>query len=210
MVEIGAIFLAIGWLAAFSASTWGAGSLLKGKGNHVEVARGLSSSLKGLLVVCCVGTLASLFCLGLGFYQSDFRFLYIWQHSSPRMPGAYRVAALWGGMDGSMLLWAGIQALFILRFAVSNRVERLRVHAYTVLASSMLFFLTICLFLTNPFSLIPGDVVPTDGVGLNPLLQNPSMLIHPPLLYGRLYGSINPLCGRLCGCYFRCSRYGLD
>lgn len=135
-----------------------------------------------LVTVCC---LISLTALGVVFWQSDFANEYVWQFSNRDMPSIYRVSAIWGGMDGSMLLWAAFLSIStgIAAARSGTYPKRLTPYLMAVLNSSQLFFLTICLFLTNPFRYIKTDFVLPDGNGLNPLLQNPYMAIHPPTLY---------------------------
>jgi cytochrome c-type biogenesis protein CcmF len=101
------------------------------------------------------------------------------------MPWIYKITAIWGGMDGSMLLWCGFVALFALLVAcASTRYPRqLLAWLYCFLNSSTLFFSSITLLLTNPFRYLKSSVMMPDGNGLNPLLQNEYMAIHPPTLY---------------------------
>lgn len=136
-----------------------------------------------VLVGICAGLSTAALCYG--FYVSDFSNQYIWEHSNRDMPGVYKISALWGGMDGSMLLWA-----FFLTACGSIVAARARTYprnlmpwVLAVVNSSSLFFLTVVVFFTNPFRYIQAPFIPPDGNGLNPLLQNPFMAIHPPTLY---------------------------
>ena len=101
------------------------------------------------------------------------------------MSWIYKITAVWGGMDGSMLLWASLLTCFSGVTAASSRhyAPEFRPWLLSVLNSSGLFFLTVVLYFTNPFRYIAADFIPPDGNGLNPLLQNPYMAIHPPTLY---------------------------
>jgi cytochrome c-type biogenesis protein CcmF len=127
----------------------------------------------------------SLVGLGYGFVNNDYSIQYIWQYSNRAMPWIYKITAIWGGMDGSMLLWCGLVAAFCAAVArASVRYPRpLLPWLYAFLNSSTLFFTTITLFLTNPFRYLKASMVMPDGNGLNPLLQNEYMAIHPPTLY---------------------------
>jgi cytochrome c-type biogenesis protein CcmF len=136
-----------------------------------------------VLVGVCAGLATLALCYG--FYISDFSNQYIWEHSNRDMPAVYKISALWGGMDGSMLLWAFFLTL-------CGAIVAARSHTYpralmpwvlAVVNSSSLFFLTVVVFFTNPFRYIKAPFIPPDGNGLNPLLQNPFMAIHPPTLY---------------------------
>lgn len=127
----------------------------------------------------------SLFCLAYAFGISDFTNQYIWQHSDRAMPFIYKVSAVWGGMDGSMLLWAAVTSFSAALVTLGQRAypKGLTPWLMSVLSLNSLFFLAVTTFLTNPFRYITVDFIPQDGNGLNPLLQNPYMAIHPPLLY---------------------------
>jgi cytochrome c-type biogenesis protein CcmF len=128
---------------------------------------------------------AAIFALGYQFINSDFSNQYVWQFSNRAMESGYRVSAIWGGMDGSMLLWAFILAISsaIVAFRTFSYPRRLIAWTLVVINSSLIFFLSVVVFLTNPFRYIKASFIPPDGNGLNPLLQNPYMAIHPPMLY---------------------------
>ena len=117
------------------------------------------------------------------FINSNFSVLYVAQNSNARLPLFYKVTALWGGHEGSLYLWAWILAMFTSVVAIQGRrrfPQRLPV-LLSVQAYLMLGFLGLILFLSNPFErLLPGAL---DGRDLNPLLQDPGMAIHPPMLY---------------------------
>ncbi|MCB0340022.1 MAG: cytochrome c biogenesis protein CcsA, partial [Bdellovibrionales bacterium] len=132
-----------------------------------------------------VSTFFSLLSLGVAFYQSDFTNQYVWQYSNIAMEPIYRITAIWGGMDGSMLLWVGILtlAISVLALHTFEYPRRLIPWVLAIANTSSLFFLTIVVFYTNPFRHLVSTVLPPDGNGLNPLLQNPYMAIHPPMLY---------------------------
>jgi len=101
------------------------------------------------------------------------------------MPTIYKVTAVWGGMDGSMLLWATFLGLGGSLLAYQSRKLASPFMSWVLVAahSSTLLFTSVTLFSTNPFRYLQVPVVPADGNGLNPLLQNPYMAIHPPMLY---------------------------
>lgn len=119
------------------------------------------------------------------FLTNDYSLQYVWQFSNRDMLPVYKVSAIWGGMDGSMLLWAVVLSLSSAFVAAqsANYPRRLTPWMLSVLNSSVLFFLIVTVFLTNPFRHLQADFIPADGNGLNPLLQNPLMVIHPPMLY---------------------------
>lgn len=127
----------------------------------------------------------SLFLLGKLFADSDFSNNYVWAHSDRSMPWYYKVSAIWGGMDGSMLLWAVFLSVStgIVAWLSINYSRVMMPYVLAVANSSTLFFYSVTFFLTNPFRYIQAPFTPPDGNGLNPLLQNPFMAIHPPTLY---------------------------
>jgi len=121
-------------------------------------------------------------------FANDFSITYIVEHSNRALPIPYKFAALWSGQEGSLLLWAWLLGTygFVLRLLHKTDVK-LYAYAGTILSGVQVFFLSVLVFAAPPFSLLPGYVaggpVPADGNGLNPLLQYPEMVIHPPMLY---------------------------
>lgn len=126
---------------------------------------------------------AAAFALVWSVFANDFSITYIAEHSNRALPAAYKFAALWSGQEGSLLLWAWLLAAYGLVLRLTHKTDvRLYAYAGTILAAVEVFFLAAVNFAAPPFSLIQG-AVPGDGNGLNPLLQYPEMVIHPPLLY---------------------------
>ncbi|MGB6687352.1 MAG: cytochrome c-type biogenesis CcmF C-terminal domain-containing protein [Terracidiphilus sp.] len=131
---------------------------------------------------------AAAFALVWSVFTNDFSIVYILEHSNRALPAPYKFAALWSGQEGSLLLWAWLLGTygFVLRLTHKTDVK-LYAYAGTILAGVQVFFLSVLNFAAPPFSLLPGYVsgsaLPADGNGLNPLLQYPEMVIHPPMLY---------------------------
>ncbi|MPZ91535.1 MAG: heme lyase CcmF/NrfE family subunit [Actinobacteria bacterium] len=119
----------------------------------------------------------------------DFSLNYVANYTSRSLSVPYTISALWGGMEGSLLFWTtlltGFSALAIAK--APARRSRLIGGAGAVLMAIAGFFLFMVAFPGNPFAQVTGDV-PIDGNGLNPLLQSPGMIIHPPLLYTGFVG----------------------
>jgi cytochrome c-type biogenesis protein CcmF len=116
-------------------------------------------------------------------FTNNFSVAYILHHSNRALPGPYKFAALWSGQEGSLLLWAWLLAAYGFVLRVRHKVDvKLTAYASTILAGIQVFFLLLLNFAAMPFSLVSGPV-PADGFGLNPLLQYPEMVIHPPMLY---------------------------
>jgi cytochrome c-type biogenesis protein CcmF len=130
-----------------------------------------------------VAVTAAAFALVWSVFANDFSIAYITEHSNRALPGAYKFSALWSGQEGSLLLWAWLLAMygFVLRLTHKTDVK-LYAYAGTILAGIQVFFLAVLCFAAPPFALLQG-AIPDDGNGLNPLLQYPEMVIHPPMLY---------------------------
>jgi cytochrome c-type biogenesis protein CcmF len=122
-------------------------------------------------------------CLITAFVQNDFSVLYVAQHSNTLLPLQYRVAAVWGGHEGSLLLWVLMLVLWSLAVALRSRQlpDHIVARVLGVLGLVSAGFLLFILFTSNPFDrLLPGA---EEGRDLNPLLQDPGLIIHPPMLY---------------------------
>lgn len=135
-------------------------------------------------------TVATLICLTVAIgllwtvlIRSDFHVSYVVEHSARALPLAYKISALWAGAGGSLLLWLWLQVGFVVLVFSRSRSSQRRFFAHARAAANMVsvFFLIVLIFDKNPFDLSP--VVPADGAGLNPLLQHPAMVIHPPALF---------------------------
>src|SRR5437762_4634673 len=112
-----------------------------------------------------------------------FSVAYILHHTNRDLPLPYKFAALWSGQEGSLLFWAFLLSTYGLVLRLRHKVDvKLTAYASTILAAVQLFFLSLLNFAARPFSLVAGNI-PPDGNGLNPLLQYPEMVIHPPMLY---------------------------
>src|SRR5467141_506039 len=116
-------------------------------------------------------------------FSDDFSIAYIFHHSNRDLPAAYKFAVLWSGQEGSLLFWSLLLGGygFVLRLRYKTD-QRLFAHASVVIAAVQVFFLMILNFAAHPFAIMQGGL-PADGTGLNPLLQYPEMVIHPPMLY---------------------------
>lgn len=122
-------------------------------------------------------------CLLQSFISNDFSVLYVSQHSNSQLPVVYRIAALWGGHEGSLLLWAFLLAMWTIAVAMFSKhlPEEMVARVIGVMGLISVGFLLFMLFTSNPFDrLLPAAM---DGRDLNPLLQDPGLVIHPPMLY---------------------------
>jgi cytochrome c-type biogenesis protein CcmF len=117
------------------------------------------------------------------FVNNDFSVLYVVQHSNSLLPTVYRVAAVWGGHEGSLLLWVLMLAMWTAAVAAFSfsLPQAMVARVVGVLGWVSVGFLLFILALSNPFErLLPAAA---DGRDLNPLLQDPGLIIHPPMLY---------------------------
>ena len=122
-------------------------------------------------------------CLTWSFLQSDFSVAYVANHSQLALPTVYKVSAVWGAHEGSLLLWILIMSAWTVAVGrYSHRLpEDFTSRVIAVLGLLSVGFLLFTLFTSNPFLRL--DIVPQDGADLNPLLQDPGLAIHPPILY---------------------------
>ncbi|MFC1754779.1 heme lyase CcmF/NrfE family subunit [Thermoproteota archaeon] len=115
------------------------------------------------------------------FLARDFNVEYVALYSDSSLPLAYTLGALWGGASGSLLLWAWILSLFMMYIVLNERKDKITGYTLAVLLSVNIFLMALLLTMNNPFHRL--TFIPEDGAGLSPLLINPGMLIHPPILF---------------------------
>src|SRR5215210_1629471 len=117
-----------------------------------------------------------------GLVQNDFSLVYVADHTSRELPFGYTISAFWGGQEGSLLLWLLILTGFSATAVLLGRRSARSLLAWTVpvLGGVILFFAFLLVAVSSPFA---TQAAPADGAGLNPSLQNPYMLAHPPMLY---------------------------
>ena len=141
------------------------------------------SILQSTSILICFFTLVS------AFLVSDFSLITVYQNSHTLKPIFYKISGTWGNHEGSLLLWVIILTLFSFLFLIYNRKHPKNYRLYTLIIQNFLIlgFLFFILFNSNPFSLI--SPLPNEGLGLNPILQDPALAIHPPLLYVGFVGS---------------------
>ncbi len=135
----------------------------------------------------------AMFCLGYALAKSHFEIAYVARVSNRDLPLFYKLAALWAGQAGSLLLWIWFLSLYgaIAAALGRRRMPDLLPWAIMIVGITGAFFLALNLFASNPFQLLrevfadgtERPFIPHDGQGLNPLLQHPAMMIHPPVLY---------------------------
>ena len=134
-------------------------------------------------------TLTSFFALIIGFILSDFSLITVFQNSHSLKPLFYKITATWGNHEGSLLLWINVLVIFSFLFLVFNKDAEKKYRIYTLISQNVLIigFFLFLFFNSNPFDLVVPT--PKQGLGLNPILQDPALAIHPPLLYIGFVGS---------------------
>ncbi len=166
-------------LVGLSASIYAAVAAVLGrKKGYPEL---IASSRNAVYAVAFLSLLAS-FVLVYLFLSHDFSVSYVAEYSSRDLPLAYTLAAFYGGQQGSLLLWATILGVCSAIVVLQNKDRHREMVPYIimVLMITEAFFFTVMVAVSNPFQKLFS--VPADGQGLNPLLQNPGMVIHPPML----------------------------
>ncbi len=162
-------------LAAYGVVAAIVGVILKNN-RVIKSAQNTSYGLLLMLTVACVALLHA-------FITRNFEVQYVYHYSDKALPMFYTISAFWGGQEGSILLWAWLLSLFTVITIFQNRQqhEEMMPHIVIVLMICITFFAVIMAFYTPPFATF--HFKPEDGRGLNPLLQNPGMIWHPPALY---------------------------
>ena len=141
-----------------------------------ETARRAGIATFGLVLLAAIVLLTAAF-------RDDFSIAYIYHHSNRDLPLPYKFATLWSGQEGSLLFWSLLLAAYGFVLRLRYKIDRrLFAYASVVVAGVQVFFLLVLNFAAHPFALMQGTL-PDDGAGLNPLLQYPEMVIHPPMLY---------------------------
>lgn len=176
MIEIGnlALYLSLGTcLYAVCVAIYGA---QYSRRNLIASAEHAAYATWGLVAIATTVMVHALL-------TNDFRLKYVAEYSSTTLPLRYKITSLWGGMEGSLLFWAFLLTGFIALAQFQNRDRNRALMPYVTATTCTVaaFFLSLLVFLTPPFALLPYP--PLEGTDLNPLLQNYWMQIHPPSLY---------------------------
>jgi cytochrome c-type biogenesis protein CcmF len=177
MPSLGSALLALAFVVGVAAAVLALAGR-NGERRWIDLSRRLVYALCALLTGCVA-------IIEIAFLSDDFGFNIVQQHSSIATPTFYKLAAMWSSQEGSLLLWAWVlsiaasAALYVTR----NRLRELVPWATAVMMGVAAFFTGLMLFAPNvdPFATV--SPAPPDGLGLNPLLRHPSMMIHPPMLY---------------------------
>jgi len=176
---LGQLFLYLAFIILIFSIIFAVFAIKKKSIKYIEVSKYLILSSSFLI---WVSTIALVY----AFVTNDYTIKFVAHYSDSTTGFWYKVSALWAGQAGSLLFWTAILAMFIIILILTYpKKEKIMLpHILWFLGLSLLFFLYIVLFTSNPFEIFSlKEKLPTDGVGLNPQLQTFSMLFHPPLLY---------------------------
>ncbi|MBI1824448.1 MAG: heme lyase CcmF/NrfE family subunit [Nitrospirae bacterium] len=159
----------------------------KEKGVWIEIGR---QAVTVNFVLLSIGMAAMIY----SYITQDYSVKYVWATSNSKLPFFYKVAGLWGGHEGSLLLWSWILSFYCMAAVWIHWKTQPVVIPYLIAMESLILsgFLLLILFLSNPFERI--FPAPSDGRDLNPLLQDPAMVGHPPMLYLGYVGLSIPFC----------------
>ena len=154
-------------------------AIVGGVQKNLPLVRSAENCLIANFVILGVASL----CLWYLLLTDEFLVEYVAGYSATDIPTRFKFTAFWGGQKGSLLLWALVLSFFSFLVTVQNRHRNrdLMPYAAAVLLGTLCFFLVLLNFATNPFETL--NFIPEDGQGLNPLLQNYYMIIHPPVLF---------------------------
>jgi cytochrome c-type biogenesis protein CcmF len=175
MAEIGYITLVLAFVACLYSI---AAYLFGSHGSHPSV---VSSAKKSVLAAALLFTVSAI-TLIIALASHQFQIEYVASYTSTDMTLPYLISALWAGNAGSLLLWGWIISLSAVFVVLRKREQgrELVSYALIVIMAVQAFFLILLIFTQNPFHKL--DFVPVEGTGLNPLLENPGMIFHPPAL----------------------------
>jgi len=186
MSELGASALGLAFVVALVGVVAGVIGGVRREASWAEVAR-RAVLLHFVLATVAIGSLFW------AFATLDFQISYVASHAARSMATHYRLAALWGGQSGSLLLWLWMLAAYAAAAVVVNRRNQSLIPwVSAMLMLNAVFFGVMLNFVSDPFETVPAGQVLSDGSGLNPLLQHPVMMIHPIVLYTGLVGFAVP------------------
>ena len=140
-------------------------------------------------LVQLIFSLLSFLILLIGYVFSDFSMINVYENSHTTKPLFYKISGTWGNHEGSLLLWTNILVIFSFLFLILTKNKNKNFKILTLIFQNFLIatFFIFLLTNSNPFS--PIFPIPSEGMGLNPILQDPALAVHPPLLYIGFVGS---------------------
>ncbi len=164
-------------------------SIIYTANRSLKISDVIDKKIYQLSLIQSTSIIICFFVLIAAFIVSDFSLITVYQNSHSSKPLFYKIAGTWGNHEGSLLLWSIILSIFSFLFLVYNKNHPKKFRLLTLIIQNILIlgFLFFIIFNSNPFSRI--SPIPSEGLGLNPILQDPALAIHPPLLYVGFVGA---------------------
>src|SRR5699024_2216450 len=174
--ELGQFCIILALLLAVIQAVLGIVGPQKNLPRWIRAVRTVARGQSGFVIIAFVA-------LAWSFYHNDFSVVYVMDNSNANLPWYYRLAAVWGGHEGSLLLWAAVLGVWTISVSVLSRrlPEDMTARVLGVMGLISVGFLSFLLFTSNPF--LRHLPAATHGRDLNALLQDPGMASHPPMLY---------------------------
>ncbi len=157
--------------------------------NDFKNLKGLDNKITSFTFLQFLFVVISFLGLIVSFVNSDFSNETVYNHSHTTKPLFYKISGTWGNHEGSLLLWLLVLTLFIFIFLLKSKKELKKYRILTLLFQQIIIvgFFIFVIKTSNPFNYI--FPIPSEGLGLNPILQDPALAIHPPILYLGYVGS---------------------
>ena len=176
IVELGYFCLVLAFSLAGYAQISGLLGIYQNSANLIR-----SSLYSSILLFFCV--LASYLSLTYAFVVSDFSLRFVANNSSTDLPIFYKITAVWGGMDGSLLLWTMLLSGYGLILILTNWKKEISIPQLAMVFINFILFFLLFLLISWSNPLARNFPIPSEGQGLNPVLQDIAMVVHPPMLY---------------------------
>ncbi|MDA8211660.1 MAG: heme lyase CcmF/NrfE family subunit [Clostridia bacterium] len=170
-----------------------AGNIICLKHNNRRLFDSARGAVYAVALLSTVASLVLIYLLATG----DFSVTYVSEYTSSDLPFFYKITAMWAGNAGSLLLWFWVLSIYAAVVAKGNKIKDMTPYVLGILMVNALFFVFVMAFLTNPFEKLPYN--PGEGQGLNPMLQNPGMVIHPVTTYLGYVGFAIPFAFAMAG-----------
>ncbi len=174
MADIGYISLVISFILSIYAI---AGQLAGQRLNNRNLVKSARGAVLGTAILSTITSLALVYLL----VTSDFSVKYVYDYTSTDLPLFYKFAALWAGNGGSLLLWLWVLTVYAAIVTYADKIKEMTTYVSSILMGNTVFFLFILAFVSNPFEKLP--LSSAEGAGMNPMLQNFGMVVHPVTTY---------------------------